>query len=299
MLDKYLKQVSLLIKCLPIIATEDCFAIKGGTAINLFCLNLPRLSVDIDLVYLPIEGRTESIENINSALDRIKSKLEKIGITVFYKGNPERKLICSDGLSEIKIEPNYTNRGFIYPTRIMELCPQAQDLFGYAEAKIISNAELWGGKICAALDRHHPRDLFDISNLFSHGGITEEIKYGFISGLLNSPRPIHELLNPNFTLTEDTISKEFSGMSDNQFSFEDSKLVFDKLVKTVIDTLNTEDRSLILDFVNLKADFSSWPITALGTLPGIKWKQMNLAKLKKENPGKFKQQVDELIKLFG
>lgn len=43
---KYANKVKLLIKCLSSIASEECFAIKGGTAINLFCLDLPRLSVD-------------------------------------------------------------------------------------------------------------------------------------------------------------------------------------------------------------------------------------------------------------
>jgi hypothetical protein len=50
-------QVALLVRVLPHVATETCFALKGGTAINLFVRDLPRLSVDIDLVYLPIENR--------------------------------------------------------------------------------------------------------------------------------------------------------------------------------------------------------------------------------------------------
>jgi hypothetical protein len=53
--SQYIRQVDLLLKILPIVAKEPCFAIKGGTAINLFLRDLPRLSVDIDLVYLPIE----------------------------------------------------------------------------------------------------------------------------------------------------------------------------------------------------------------------------------------------------
>ena len=126
--DKYIKQVSLLVKCLPIIATEDCFAIKGGTAINLFYFNLPRLSVDIDLVYLPIEDRQTTFENIHASLNRISRRLISLGLSVQSNCKPEEKLVCSDGISEIKIEPNYVSRGFIYEPSTMEICEKAQSL---------------------------------------------------------------------------------------------------------------------------------------------------------------------------
>ncbi len=47
--DIYRKQVELLVRTIPNVAEEKCFALKGGTAINLFIRNMPRLSVDIDL----------------------------------------------------------------------------------------------------------------------------------------------------------------------------------------------------------------------------------------------------------
>lgn len=64
--DTYKKQVELLLKTLPEVAKETCFALHGGTAINLFIRNMPRLSVDIDLTYLPIEGYETSRTNINA-----------------------------------------------------------------------------------------------------------------------------------------------------------------------------------------------------------------------------------------
>ena len=51
--DLYRRQVELLVRTIPPVAQEACFALKGGTAINLFIRNMPRLSVDIDLTYLP------------------------------------------------------------------------------------------------------------------------------------------------------------------------------------------------------------------------------------------------------
>ena len=71
MLDRYIDQVRLLIDVLPHIAKENVFALKGGTAINLFYRDMPRLSVDIDLTYLPVEDRNASLRHIDEALDRI------------------------------------------------------------------------------------------------------------------------------------------------------------------------------------------------------------------------------------
>lgn len=291
---KYANKVKLLIKCLPSIASEECFAIKGGTAINLFCLDLPRLSVDIDLVYLPIEGREETYQNIHKALDRITQKLKKIGLTVQSNGKAERKLVCSDGIADIKIEPNYNLRGYIYQPRNMEICEKAQDLFGYAEAQIISEAELWGGKICAALDRQHPRDLFDIHNLLNEKGITTDIKNGFIALLLSGNRPIHEILNPNFQMKEETFRSEFEGMTEESFDFEEAKATFHHLVENIITVLSDEDKQSLLNFVQLKIDLENSYIPNINELPAIKWKLQNLENLRDSNLEKFKDQYNKL-----
>src|ERR1700675_2729843 len=83
-LDTYRKQVALLVRILPLIAEEACFALKGGTAINLFVRNMPRLSVDVDLTYLPLLPRAESLAAIDAAMKRIAKRIRKglPGVTV-------------------------------------------------------------------------------------------------------------------------------------------------------------------------------------------------------------------------
>jgi len=76
--EAYKKQVRLLLDVLPEVGKEECFAMHGGTAINLFVRDMPRLSVDIDLTYIPIEERSESLKGINDALIRIKGRIETI-----------------------------------------------------------------------------------------------------------------------------------------------------------------------------------------------------------------------------
>ncbi len=59
----FYKQVGLLVQLLPFVGQKRCFALKGGTAINLFVRDLSRLSVDIDLTYLPMAERNQALRN--------------------------------------------------------------------------------------------------------------------------------------------------------------------------------------------------------------------------------------------
>jgi hypothetical protein len=75
--DVYKNQVALLLEVLPVLNDFKCFALKGGTAINLFIHDMPRLSVDIDLTYLPIESRDVFLPNIEVELLKMKQLIEQ------------------------------------------------------------------------------------------------------------------------------------------------------------------------------------------------------------------------------
>jgi len=77
-MEHYKNQVGLLVNVLPEVAKEKCFALHGGTAINLFFRNMPRLSVDIDLTYIPIEDRLSTFNHVQDALARIKENIKKL-----------------------------------------------------------------------------------------------------------------------------------------------------------------------------------------------------------------------------
>lgn len=111
--EVYKKQVRLLLDVLPEVAKESCFAMHGGTAINLFLRDMPRLSVDIDLTYVEIAERSETLEGINASLLRIKERIEclRASIRVQHKANV-CKLLLDDYGTTIKIEVNMVGRGF-------------------------------------------------------------------------------------------------------------------------------------------------------------------------------------------
>ena len=222
MKENYKNQVSLLIRILPVIAREKDLALHGGTAINLFRREMPRLSIDIDLTYLPLKPRDDSLKEIRSILNRVKSSLIKIipeiNITGPKENTEETKLFCNLKGVLVKLEVNLIKRGSLKPPVTKPLCKSAQEEFNlYAEIPVITDDLLYGGKICAALDRQHPRDIFDVRHLLKGEGITDEIKYGFTFCLLSSARPLNELLNPTLIDQRDALEKHFTGMNREKF----------------------------------------------------------------------------------
>ena len=178
----YAVQSALVIDMLPIVGRFNEFALKGGTAINYFILEMPRLSVDIDLCYLPIANRTQSLAGISNGLKKIKQQIEKMypNIRVLprsvEKGYTTSLLIYRDEVT-IKIEPNLVIRGSVFPPERRSLSPKVAEEMGKdVKMTILSLADIYGGKICAALDRQHPRDLFDIKLLLEKFGLTDSIR---------------------------------------------------------------------------------------------------------------------------
>lgn len=198
----YYRQVELLLKILPYVAKETCFALKGGTAINFFIRDMPRLSVDIDLTYLPLESRDMTLLHIEQALLRVKKIISQYNPNVQIREKRTQtdsrlnKLFIAEQDILIKIEPNEVLRGAVYPHEYRNLLKKVEKIFhlSVSQIPILSIADLYAGKICAALSRQHPRDLFDIKLLFDNEGITDSIRQAFVIYLASSPRPMHELL---------------------------------------------------------------------------------------------------------
>jgi len=297
----YRAQVELLLRVLPYVAKEKIFALKGGTAINLFVRDLPRLSVDIDLTYLPFEDRTTALKGIVDGLARIKEDLTgsipNISVTQLPQSDgQEAKLSCRFDNAQIKIEVNTTIRGSLQAPRIMPVTDTVQKEFGlFAAMMVVSQGELYGGKICAALDRQHPRDLFDIKKLFENEGLTEEIKIGFIAALLSSNRPINEMLNPNFQDQRSAFGSQFSGMTIDSFSYDDYEATREQIVNEIHQYLTDDDRNLLLSFKEGEPDWALYPLDGLQNMPAVKWKLQNIKKLMKDSK-KHTQQLERLRK---
>ena len=201
MTPTYLATARLLTEIAPLVFESGLFALKGGTAINLFLREMPRLSVDLDLVFtehrLP---RPDALTAINEALRAAARQLARRGLkvrVVSVADMGETKLIVQRDDLSVKIEVNTVIRGTVYPTRTRALTAAASDaLMADLELPLLSREDIYGGTLVAAMDRQHPRDLFDVMELFAHGGITPGIRRCFVVYLASHNRTFHEVLFP-------------------------------------------------------------------------------------------------------
>jgi len=203
--EQYMRQVELLVRTLPFIARQDAFALKGGTAINLFYRDMPRLSVDIDLVYLPIEDRETTLKGIDATLERIREDLQRNLRSVSVQriaggGNNDTRVLVRQGATEIKIETSPVARGTVHAPELRRVSQPVEDAFGFAEMRVVAFEDLFGGKLHAAVDRQHPRDLFDVKLLYENEGLTDALFRTFLIYVASSGRPPHELERFRFNL---------------------------------------------------------------------------------------------------
>ena len=207
----------------------------------------------------------------------------------------EAKLTCQTQNAQIKVEVNTTIRGTLLPPRTMDIVDKVEDDFGrFVSVNVVSNAELFGGKICAALDRQHPRDLFDIHHMMQNEGLTDEIRMGFIAMLLSHGRPIHEIIRPNFQNQEQIFEAQFEGMSFAPFSYADYEGTREKLVQDINSGWTDNDRDFLLSFKRGEPDWSLYPHENLQNMPAVKWKLLNIQKLIKQNSDKHMEQLKAL-----
>ena len=296
----YYKQVHLLMQVLPFVAKQECFALKGGTAINLFVREFPRLSVDIDLVYLPLKGRNEALQEIREALNAIsadlKSAFKNVELTEAYKSKRDslRLIVARNGV-QIKMELSPVLRGTVYEAQLMEVCAAVEDEFGYVEMPVVALADLYAGKMCAALDRQHPRDLFDIKWLLENEGLTDEIRKAFLVYLSSHNRPMGELLRPQYKDISTIYAGEFANMTETDVPLEELVAVREHLVEIIHQGLTDNEKDFLLSFKSREPDWTLLDLEGVSELPAIKWKQINLAKMPEK---KHKLALDKLADIL-
>lgn len=287
-----------MLRVIPAVAAERCFALKGGTAINFFLHDMPRLSVDIDLTYLPLEPRDVSLKNISEALQRIAAAIRKTMSDVHVKESSASgskrvaKLVVSDDASRITIEPNEVIRGTVYPCMESDLAKKAEKLFELsASISRLSLADLFGGKLCAALDRQHPRDLFDIKILLEKEGVTDKIRKAFVVYLASHDRPIHEVIDPTRKDIKQIFESQFLGMATEPVEFDDLISARERLIAILKKDLTLQERQFLVSVKEGKPQWDLMGLKGIEDLPALQWKVMNIGKM---DPKKHKEYLKKL-----
>ena len=295
----YIEIARLLLESTPAIFETPFFAMKGGTAINLFVEDMPRLSVDIDVVYTDHKAtRDKALKSISSALEAARKKLARAGVEAEVsstKDGDEIKLFIRRGRNQVKVEVNHVFRGTVLPVETRRLGEEARKLFTTElSVPVLATPDLYGSKLVAAMDRQHPRDLFDVRGLFERGGLTANVVECFVCYLAGHNRPVHEVL---FSRDQDmslAFENEFTGLTMNPVTLEELQQIRRRLKKELPAALTANQRQFLLGLVAGEPDWKLMQCSHLSELPAVRWKLQNLARLRKSNPGKFAQQTELL-----
>lgn len=286
--EPYRRQVSLLVQALPLVAEEDCFALKGGTAINLFMRDLPRLSVDIDLTYVPVADRDASLDAIDAAMKRIA---DRIGTGIPRSDaqtgqaagtNTVTKLNIRTPDAQIKLEVTPVLRGCVYEPETRTVSARVEDEFGFAEMRLVSFADLYAGKIVAALDRQHPRDLFDVRDLLANEGIDDALRKAFVVYIMSHNRPMGEVLAPTRKDISGEFERGFVGMTESPVTLDELEEAREQIIAEMVGNMPRPHKDILVSFKSGEPDWSLLDIPHVEHLPAVRWRLENLSQLSED-----------------
>ena len=297
--NPYYPQMALLMDVLPLVANESCFALKGGTAINLFVRDLPRLSVDIDLTYLPVKDRAASLAEVGAALERIASAIEGqlkgIRVERTTAEGQVIKLVAWRGRVRVKIEVSPVLRGCVREPAMRGVSPAVEAQFGYIEVPVVHVDDLYAGKLCAALDRQHPRDLFDVQLLLEHEGLNDALLEVFVVYLLSGDRALADMLSPNLVPMSATFEDQFRGMTLVPVTVQELEQTRTTMIAMIQSRLTERQRQFLLSFKRGEPNWELLSLTGVADLPAVQWKLMNVRRM---SPAKREQAVERLRRVL-
>jgi predicted nucleotidyltransferase component of viral defense system len=295
----YVDTVRLLLAIAPAVFRSPRFALKGGTALNLFLQDMPRLSIDIDVVFTDHTlDREAALRGIAADLKGVKSEISRMGHRAQLptsKSGDEVKLLIEGNGVQVKVEVNFVFRGTVLPVVQRPLIPTAQDLFTTdITLPVLDAPELYGGKLVAAMDRQHPRDIFDVLKMFERFGWQSSFVDCFVAYLAGHNRPVHEVLFPKKLPLEPAFTNEFAGMTRDSVTLTLLEQTQKRLIAELPSALSTSHRNFLLSLVSAEPAWELMPFAHLQHLPALRWKLLNLRKLKARDAMRFSAQHDEL-----
>ena len=197
---------------------------------------------------------------------------------------------------QIKIEVTPVLRGVVYEPKIVQVTQPVEDTYGFAEMKVVAFPDLYAGKMVAALDRQHPRDLFDIDGLLQNEGITDELRAAFIIYLISHQRPTHEVLSPNHKDISEEFMRGFVGMTDEPVDLGMLIDAREKLVDCTLGNMPMQHKDFLVLFTQGEPDWKLLGLDGVEHLPAVRWKQINLDKV---DAAKRRELIEELCGVLG
>ncbi|WP_312887681.1 nucleotidyl transferase AbiEii/AbiGii toxin family protein [Rhizobium laguerreae] len=200
---------------------------------------------------------------------------------------------------EVKVETSPVMRGVVHDPEQRDVMPAVEDEFGYASIQVVSFEDLFGGKLHAAVDRQHPRDLFDVKLLYENEGLTDALFRTFLVYVACSPQPAHELLSPSLSPLDEPFAQQFFGMTTIPVTLDELAATRERLIADIRARLADKcAQKFLLSLHDGAPDFDAIGLPQAAALPAVQWKLLNPRKVIAENSEKHTAQRAELENLF-
>lgn len=236
--------------------------------------------------------------NIKAALSRlsilIQQKIPRTKVQNTHEQSDALRLIVSQDEIRIKVELSPVIRGTVFSEVRMEVVEEVEKEFGYVEMQVASLPDLYAGKLCAALDRQHPRDLFDVKFLLENESLTDNLRKTFLIFLISHQRPMSELLAPNRKDISGIYETEFKQMAEVDVPLKQLEEARENLIHQINSQITDNEKKFLLSFKSKTPDWNLLEMensTVISNLPSVLWKMINLEKMPVQ---KHKEAYDKL-----
>lgn len=177
----------------------------------------------------------------------------------------------------------------------MPISEKVEDAFGFAEITVLSFADVYAGKIMAALDRQHPRDLFDVQQLLAKEGVDDDLRAALIVYLISHDHSPHSLLNPVLRDIAQDYEQNFVGMTTEDVTLEVLFATRAELIEAVVGNMPENHKNFLRSFYGRNPDWELLGLAGVESLPAIKWRELNLAKAGKGTCEELLRKLEEVF----
>jgi hypothetical protein len=232
---------------------------------------------------LPVHDYAEDAKLIAETLVRLADVLRARPLELQVQlsageGAGVTRLVASRGRARVQIETTPVMRGTVHPARNMVVRPRVEEAFGFASVQVLDFADLYAGKLAAALSRQHPRDLFDVGLLLEDERADQVLWRTFLVYMTCSPKPAWEMLAPrvpaDFAATFDA---HFKGMTAEPIEVEVLLDIHERLLARVVDWLDEPSCAFLRSIEDQQPEFDLIGLPHAANLPAVLRKLHNLA----------------------
>lgn len=249
-----------------------------------------------------MQDYAHDVQQIEAALGRLAESLRGAPLRLQVQTSAAEgtravtRLIASRGRARVQIETTPVMRGTVHPVRQMHVSSRVEEVFGFASAQVLDFADLYAGKMAAALSRQHPRDLFDLGAMLADERADERLWRTFLVYLTCSPRPAWEILEPGEPQGfEETFSAHFDGMTAGPTSIGELLENRARLLSRIAGWLDAPSRAFLESAERESPDFRLIGLPHAAELPGVRRKLQNLASRSKRKREEDLRQLLETL----